>query len=142
MTENELEITAPDGMPEGEAVEETEETESTEAEASEEHISIDDELSALAEEFPVLCDGSPESHLNTERYEELRALGVTPREAFLATVKPRGAQDDRAHLGAGVPKRARVNTGAMSMSDLRSARAIFTGMSDEQIRDLYRRVTK
>ena len=114
----------------------------TETDVSEEQFSLEAEAHELSAEFPVLEDGAPESHFNTERYEELRALGVTPREAFLATVKPTAATDDRAHLGGSVPRRARVGSSGMSVGELREARTIFGGMSDEEIRDLYRRVTK
>lgn len=102
---------------------------------------LDEEAMALSEEFPALGDGTPNMHFDTARYEELRALGVTPREAFLATAKQKRV-DDRAHLSGSMPKRAYATAGGMTAGELKEARAIFGNISDEEIRSLYRRVTK
>ncbi len=95
------------------------------------------ELMGLRREFPDLI--SPE---DGERYSTLRAMGLTPREAYLATSAPRARSDSRAHLGGGTPKRAHSPYSGMTRQALESARSLFEGLGDAEIQRLYRRVTK
>ena len=115
-------------------------------EDAEEKASFDlgSDLDELASEFPRAATEDPDAIIDTARYEELRALGLSPREAFLATSKKGEAHaaDTRAHLGGSVPKRARPLATGMSAHELKCAKEIFGDMSDEELRSLYRRVTK
>lgn len=96
-----------------------------------------EELRTLNGEFPdVSLDES------SERYRELRALGLTPKEAYFASAQRTPKFDTRSHLTSSVPRMARSPMGAMSRRELEEARELFSGMSDRQIEDLYRKVTK
>lgn len=77
-----------------------------------------------------------------ERYAQLRALGLTAKEAYFAVASSQPRVDNRAHLCTSVPRAARSPGGAMSPRELEAAREIFSGLSDRQIEDLYRKVTK
>ena len=108
-----------------------------------EEISIADDLKELAAEFPRLGGEDAQSLFDGERYKELRELGLSAREAFLATSKKAVEHKDTlSHLNGSVPRRARALDTGMSAGEMKSAREIFTGLSDEEIRALYRRVTK
>ncbi len=123
----------------------TSDAELTDAETTDESEALDvnGELDGLSEEFPRLRAEEPEALLDTQRYRELRALGLSSREAYLATAKRSEIrQDSRAHLSGSVPKRAHPLGTGMSTQELSLAREIFGSMSDEDIRSLYRRVTK
>ena len=97
-----------------------------------------------ASEIEVLSGEFPEVNLgeHTERYSELRSLGLTEREAFFASASRLPRTDNRAHLGGGMPKMARSPMGAMPRRELEAAREIFSGLSDRQIENLYKKVTK
>ena len=100
-----------------------------------------DTLTELYESYPELTPESAEALCNLDRYRELRALGLSVEEAYRATAKKKPAPDNRAHLsvsvgGGGVPA-----SHGISEPELRSAREIFSGMSDAEIRRLYKRVT-
>lgn len=134
-------------MPSSEPTEETVTSEpqlaSAEITDESEAFDIGSELDGLSEEFPRLRSEEPDALLDTQRYRELRALGLSSKEAYLATAKKSEIrQDSRAHLGGSVPKRAHPLGTGMSAQDLSFAREIFGSMSDEDIRSLYRRVTK
>ena len=96
-----------------------------------------DELRRLNGEFPEVSLDE-----ESERYRELRSLGLTPREAYFASASRAPKPDTRSHLTAGVPRMARSPMGAMSRQELEEARELFSGLSDRQIEDLYRKVTK
>lgn len=101
------------------------------------------DVSALKEEFPHVGAYRAAELVDEERYAELRALGLSAKEAFLATAKSRPARpDNRAHLSGSVPRTAYAPGGAMTPSELTAARELFRGMSDEDIKNLYRKVTK
>ena len=102
----------------------------------------DAELEALAQEFPELEGEDAEELYDTKRFAELIALGLTAREAYLATARVRRAvSDNRAHLSSAVPRGAKSPIGKMSASELRAARELFAGASDKEIMRLYKRVT-
>ena len=76
------------------------------------------------------------------RYGALRDLGLSPREAFLATGGLNGAEDNRAHLYSSVPRARSSPYKDIPRDHLELARELFDGMSDTDILTLYRKVTK
>lgn len=101
------------------------------------------DIIALKAEFPELLALGDITELdNPLRYAALRDLGLTPREAYLATSKRTVRQDSRSHLSAAAPKSAGSPGCAMSQRELEGARELFGDMSDTDIQKLYRKVTK
>ena len=109
-----------------------------------------EDLAALKKEFPHLAALNDVSELDAPmRYAELRDLGLSAREAYLATSRypgdPRGAavraMDSRSHLKSAVPRAAVAGGADINGDDLRSARELFSELPDGEIRRLYRRVT-
>lgn len=93
--------------------------------------------------FPHLEGKTSVSELeNPLRYAALRDLGLTPREAYLATASHVGAYDNRSHLRSAVPRGAGAMGAAMSARELEDARELFSGLSDREIQKLYKKVTK
>ena len=95
----------------------------------------------LAKQFPELEGIKDITELeNPLRYAALRDLGLSAAEAYLAT-SPKRRQDNRAHLR---PTRsvARSSSMLMSEAEMSAARELFGDISDSQIRQLYKRVTK
>ena len=77
------------------------------------------------------------------RYGELRELGLSPREAYLASRKrPARESRARAHLTPAMPHSARRSGISMPRSEFRIAREIFAGLSDSEIEALYKKVTR
>ena len=100
-----------------------------------------DELTA---EFPELLTlGDISKMEGAIRYGELRELGLSPREAYLATRKKviREASA-RAHLTPVSPRAARRSGLTMPRAELKIAREIFVGLSDSEIETLYKKVTR
>lgn len=137
ISDNTTEITEP-------TQEEESKSESIESAANEEVdyaeiIKADTE--ALKARFPELSKISDVTELdNPLRYAALRDLGLTPEEAYLATRKRRAA-DNRSHLYPS-PSISKNEGGTIPESEMRSARELFSEMSDAEIRRLYRKVTK
>ena len=100
-----------------------------------------DALFELCEVYPELTCENADALCNIERYRELRALGLSVEEAYRATAKKRPATDNRAHLSVSVGGGGVPTSHGISEPELRSAREIFSGMSDAEIRRLYKRVT-
>ena len=99
------------------------------------------DVKELRGEFPELSSLASLTELDDPiRYGALRDLGLTPKEAYLATRKRREV-DNRAHLR---PTRsvARGATPLMTEAEMSAARELFSGISDSEIRQLYKRVTK
>lgn len=100
------------------------------------------DLSALKEEFMHLTSLRSLAELpDPGRYGELRELGLTPKEAYLAiggTV--RRASDNRAHLTSAVPRTSALGADLPTTEQMAEARRIFTDLSDEQIYRLYKKV--
>ena len=100
------------------------------------------DLSALKEEFAHLTSLCSLAELpDPGRYGELRELGLTPKEAYLAiggTV--RRASDNRAHLTSAVPRTSALGADLPTTEQMAEARRIFTDLSDEQIYRLYKKV--
>lgn len=78
---------------------------------------------------------------NPLRYAELRDMGLSPEEAYLATAGRRKS-DNRAHLSTAVPKPRAEMTGIMTRSELSAARDYLDGLTDAEIQALYRRIIK
>ena len=99
-----------------------------------------EDVKALKSEFHELSGLTDICELeNPIRYAALRDLGLTPAEAYLATAK-RQRKDNRSHLYA-TRTVASAPQGSMSESEMMAAREIFTGVSDAEIRRLYKRVS-
>ena len=101
---------------------------------------FEEDLRALIAEFPELRS-AVRGGISTKRYGELRSLGLSVREAYLAASAPRG-QDNRAHIISGVPGGARSPEIGMSSAEMEIARNIFHGLSEQEIKRLYSVVNK
>ena len=101
---------------------------------------IKSDILELRSRFPELSGIEDITDLdNPIRYAELRDLGLSPREAYLATSERRQKPDTRRHLSSAVPKRAAMPAG-LSQSELSEARELFSGLSDAELNRLARRV--
>lgn len=113
-----------------------------ELEAEEITALLDEDIAELKEEFSELHSISDISQLpNPTRYAALRDLGLTPKEAYLAT-SPVKKADTRSHLRTGVPHISRSPVSSMTRREWQIARALFEDMTDSDIEKLYRKVTK
>ena len=101
------------------------------------------DVEALKSEFPELKGLNSITELdNPMRYAALRDMGLEPREAYLATTKRVRKTDTRSHLIAAAPKGAHTPAHSMYGDELNDARALFSDMTDSEIQNLYRKVTK
>ena len=101
------------------------------------------DLEELSRAFPHLKNVKSITELNDPlRYAALRDLGLTPREAYLATSEPIARYDNRSHLVSSVPKRAAAPAGILTSSELEAARELFSGLSDREIQKLYKKVSR
>jgi hypothetical protein len=98
------------------------------------------ELKAL---FPALSNLTSITQLeNPLRYAALRDLGLSAKEAYLATTEIRTPYyDNRAHLSSAVPGMASAAKDDMTSAQLADARMIFHDLSDREIQRLYKKVT-
>lgn len=114
-----------------------------EDEGVEDSFSIDyeEDLAVIEESLPELS-GAIKDFRENGRYTELRALGLSPKEAYLATCPIEKRIDNRSHLTGSVPKAANAPSYAMSKEELSIARSLFDGLDDSEIRNLYKKVTK
>lgn len=104
-----------------------------------------EDLLALRREFPELSALSDLTELeNPARYGALRDLGLSAKEAYLATTTPRRIPrgDNRAHLHSAVPKAVQAVGDGMSEGELSAARELFFGLGDAELHRLYQKVTK
>ena len=99
------------------------------------------DLAEISEELPEIQVNISEIDGN-ERYSELRALGLSAKEAYLATRQIPKATDNRSHLTSAAPKGAAPVQNQMSRQQLNMARSIFEDLDDSEIRRLYKIVTK
>ena len=121
----------------------------TTAEDTTDEAPIEDTGSILAKdvedlklEFPELHELSDIAELdNPTRYAALRDLGLTPREAYLATSSAQ-KQDNRSHLRPTPAVNTRRPASSMTMREWQIARSLFENLSDGEIEKLYRKVTK
>ena len=101
------------------------------------------DIEELKAEFPELGAMESISELaDPIRFGALRDLGLTAKEAYLASGGKRRAYDNRTHLVASVPGGARSAVDGISRQELDMARDLFGGMSESEIQRLYRKVTK
>lgn len=136
-TDEPKEATELDGISESATVEQS--PEKPEARINYDEIAKED-LVALREEFGELASLSSITELNNPlRYAALRDLGLSPREAYLATAERTHRRDNRSHL-YGTPRRA-LGGSMMPEADMAAAREIFGDLSDTEIRKLYKKVT-
>lgn len=77
---------------------------------------------------------------NPMRYAELRDLGLTAKEAYLATSGSHSRRDNRGHLSSAVPRGATSPRGSMAREELSKMRELFPGLGDAEIQGLYRKV--
>lgn len=105
----------------------------------------EEDLITLKEQFPSLSDMTSLSELeNPARYGALRDLGLTVREAYLATTTPKTraphTYDNRSHLRSAVPRTHGAAGEQMSAQQMRAARELFSELSDSEIVKLYKKV--
>ena len=106
-----------------------------------EALVLDGDLTELRQEFPELSSKGSVTELdNPTRYAALRELGLTPREAYLATAKRSARLDSRAHLSDSFHGGVRAPVSSMSRSELLEARELFSDLDDRQIHELYKKV--
>ncbi len=93
--------------------------------------------------FPHLQDKKSVLDLdNPLRYAALRDLGLSPKEAYLATSNINTTYDNRSHITSSAPKGASPSSELLTATELESARMIFSDLSDREIQKLYKKVTK
>ncbi len=98
------------------------------------------DMAALRRAFPECTDMEGLWQLERPlRYAELRDMGLSPEEAYLATTHRHPSYDNRRHLQSSVPRAAAGPTG-MSASEMAAARELFEGLTDAELSALYRRV--
>ena len=107
-------------------------------EKAQESFSLTDEIDELRAEHPDVVVAN--TNVDPERYQQLRAMGLTMKEAYLATSERSRTADNKRHLTDSMPKSARSPATAMTRREMELARVLFDGMSDEQIKKLYNRV--
>ncbi len=101
---------------------------------------IEEDLATLRREFGELSSLTDITELeNPLRYAELRDLGLSPAEAYLATKRRRS--DNRSHLRS-IHNVKATHQNTMTDSEMASARELFGDISDAEIRKLYKKVTK
>ena len=100
-----------------------------------------DALFELCEVYPELTCENADALCNIERYRELRALGLSVEEAYRATSKRKVTSDSRSHLSVSVGGGGAPSSHGIPEPEMRSARELFSDMSDAEIRRLYKRVT-
>lgn len=105
----------------------------------------EEDLLQLKTEFPTLSDMTSLCELeNPARYGELRELGLSAREAYLATTTPKeriqNPYDNRSHLRSAVPRTHGATGEQMSAQQMRAARELFSDLSDSEIVKLYKKV--
>ena len=102
-----------------------------------------EDLAELKREFSELGDIDSITELsNPLRYAALRDLGLSPKEAYMATTPRKPPVDNRSHLSSAVGRSASRPAISIPPAQLRMARELFRDMSDAEINALYRRVTK
>ena len=137
MEEKEISLTEP----------EAEQSPAPEAESAQDEVDYAAVLGADIEElkatFPELGGMKNIDELaDPVRFGALRDLGLTAKEAYLASGGKKRSYDNRTHLVSSVPGGARSAADGISRADLDMARDIFGSMNESEIQRLYRKVTK
>ena len=100
------------------------------------------DLAELAEIFPEVRSKRSITELsNPLRYAALRDLGLTPKEAYLATGGRQRERDNRAHLTVSAPCSATKRNLGIPRSELKIAREIFSDMNEAELQKLYKKVS-
>ena len=103
---------------------------------------VESDLRALRAAYPELSEIKSITELeNPLRYAELRDLGLSPKEAYLATGGHRKRADNRAHLSSAVPRGAGSPRSNMTQAELERARELFPGLGDAELHGLYKKVS-
>lgn len=119
------------------------ETENTEGGAVDYEALVNEDMRILRESFRELSEEDGIGALRDPlRYGALRDLGLSPKEAYLATGGKRRAQNNRTHLNSSVPRHASSPIGDMPRAEYAIAKELFSDLGDKEIRNLYRRVTQ
>ena len=126
---------------------EAEQSPAPEAESAQDEVDYAAVLGADIEElkatFPELGGMKNIDELaDPVRFGALRDLGLTAKEAYLASGGKKRSYDNRTHLVSSVPGGARSAADGISRADLDMARDIFGSMNESEIQRLYRKVTK
>lgn len=102
-----------------------------------------EDLADLKAQFPALKSLPSLAALSDPvRYAELREMGLSPKEAYLAIGgTARRRSDNRAHLLSAVPRASALANGLPSNAEMAEARRLFSNLSDAQIHRLYKKVT-
>ena len=139
-TAEENEAEAKDLKEESDVPNETEESKSQEIDYA--ALAREDmrELIAL---FPHLSGKESVAELeNPLRYAALRDLGLSPKEAYLATGGYQPKYDNRSHLRSAVPRAASSSDAMLDTRSLEACRELFAGLSDSEIQRLYKKVSR
>ena len=104
-----------------------------------EDFSDGEDLLALQSEFPEMRGKSLADLPSPRRFGELRELGLSPREAYLAT-RERVTVGGKSHLRASQPTHSVSRTSAMTAGEMREAASLFPKLSGREIVSLYKRV--
>ncbi len=109
-----------------------------------------EDLSEIKRLFPNLSDISDIRQLdNASRFGELRDSGLSVEEALMATnftrlltsvAEKTARYNEKSHLRSAVPTASAPSGISMSADELRSAREIFSNLSDREIEKLYKKV--
>ena len=117
------------------------ETEAEGADTDYEEILTSD-MEELRESFAELGDDFSITDLkNPIRYGALRDMGLTPKEAYLATGGRQRERDNRAHLTVSAPCSATKRNLGIPRSELKIAREIFSDMNEAELQKLYKKVS-
>lgn len=103
-------------------------------------LELADDVNVLRAELAELSSlRSIDDLAHPEEYARFRSLGLTPREAYLATGERREPREQRRITAPMSVKRDRT-----TIPDyyLKMAREIFGGLSDREIQSLYKRVSR
>lgn len=101
------------------------------------------DIEELKEGFSELSEIESITELdNPIRYAALRDIGLSPSEAYLLTSRKIAKQDNRSHLTASVPAAAKSPEIGLGKRELEELRDIFGNISDAEIYQLYKKVTK
>lgn len=99
-----------------------------------------EDLIELKRAFSELEDITSIAELpNPMRYAALRDLGLTAKEAYLATSEIR-KKDNRSHLSSAVPGGIGAPRCNMTRSELEGARELFPSLRDGELISLYKKV--
>ena len=134
----------PESLPDADAAEEQGEEDAPLPEEGIDYEKMaEEDLRVLQSKFSVCRSITHISQLqNPLRYAELRDLGLSPEEAYLATNYARLSafqKDNRSHLYSAIPKGAKGES--ISADALAQARDLFGDLSDGELISLYRRAT-